>query len=191
MIILYYERKVNMSVLTIILGILMIIGGIVCLCTPVATTFGLMYFYMILFFVSGIILLIRSIAPRRFHGILSLCIVHYRDRADLYFRGLVDRLGYRKPRRRDQDKKVSRRRIVRARLNYVYPDDFDGYLFIYSSGILCGILRSSRKHFLHLCWNGYPSLRLLLNQKKSLKTKNEHLSRLTRAGFCYADFSAF
>ena len=66
MIILYYERKVNMSVLTIILGILMIIGGIVCLCTPVATTFGLMYFYMILFFVSGIILLIRSIATRRF-----------------------------------------------------------------------------------------------------------------------------
>ena len=44
----------------------MIIGGIVCLCTPVATTFGLMYFYMILFFVTGIILLIRSIAARRF-----------------------------------------------------------------------------------------------------------------------------
>ena len=66
MIILYYERKMDMAVLTIILGILMIIGGIVCLCTPVATTLGLMYFYMILFFVSGIILLIRSIAAKRF-----------------------------------------------------------------------------------------------------------------------------
>lgn len=75
MIILYYERKVNMSVLTIILGILMIIGGIVCLCTPVATTFGLLYFYMILFFVSGIILLIRSIATRRFGLEFFLAII--------------------------------------------------------------------------------------------------------------------
>lgn len=55
-----------MSVLTIILGVLLMIGGIVCLCTPAATTFGIMYFYMILLFVTGIAILIRCIATRNF-----------------------------------------------------------------------------------------------------------------------------
>ena len=66
-----------MSVLMIILGILMVIGGIACLVTPIATTFGVMYFYMILMFVIGVVLLIKSIAYKRFgidffFGILSL-----------------------------------------------------------------------------------------------------------------------
>ena len=55
-----------MTVLFIILGILMIIGGGVCLATPIATTFGVMYFYMILMFTIGVILLIKCIAAKRF-----------------------------------------------------------------------------------------------------------------------------
>ena len=55
-----------MAVLTVILGVLMFLGGIACLCTPITTTFSYMYFYMVLLFVTGIILLIRCIATRRF-----------------------------------------------------------------------------------------------------------------------------
>ena len=54
-----------MSVFMIIFGVLMVIGGIVCLLTPVATTFSLMYFFMTLMFVTGIVLLIQSIVYRR------------------------------------------------------------------------------------------------------------------------------
>lgn len=66
-----------MSVLLIILGILMAIAGVVCLVTPIAATFGVMYFYMILMFLTGAMLIIKSIAYRRFgfvffFGILSL-----------------------------------------------------------------------------------------------------------------------
>lgn len=55
-----------MSVLTIILGILMVIGGFVCLLTPLATTFGVIYFYIILIFVTGIVFLVKCIAYKRF-----------------------------------------------------------------------------------------------------------------------------
>lgn len=68
-----------MSVFLIIMGILMVIAGIACLVTPIATTFGVMYFFMILLFVSGIMLIIRSIAYRRFglglvFGIISVIL---------------------------------------------------------------------------------------------------------------------
>lgn len=55
-----------MSVFLIIMGILMILSGCVFLCTPLATTFGLMYFYMILLFVAGIMILVRCIATKKF-----------------------------------------------------------------------------------------------------------------------------
>ena len=54
-----------MIALMIIFGVLMVIGGIVCLTTPVAATLGIMYFFMILLFVSGVVYLIQSIAYRR------------------------------------------------------------------------------------------------------------------------------
>lgn len=54
-----------MTALMIIFGILMIIGGIACVATPLATTFGIMYVFMIFLFVSGIVFLIRSIRFRR------------------------------------------------------------------------------------------------------------------------------
>lgn len=66
-----------MSVLMIILGIIMVIGGVVCLFTPVVTSFGVMYFFMILLFTIGIVFLIESIAYRRFldfiFAVISLC----------------------------------------------------------------------------------------------------------------------
>jgi uncharacterized membrane protein HdeD (DUF308 family) len=55
-----------MSILTIIFGIIMVVGGSVLLCTPIATTFGIMYYYMILMFVTGIIFLAKCIAYKRF-----------------------------------------------------------------------------------------------------------------------------
>lgn len=55
-----------MSVLIIILGVLMAIFGFICLFTPAVTTFGVLNFYLILLFVSGIIMLIRCIATKRF-----------------------------------------------------------------------------------------------------------------------------
>ena len=66
-----------MSVLLIIFGILLVIAGVACLVTPIATTFGLMYFFMILLFVAGIMLIIKSIVYKRFgvgfvFGILSV-----------------------------------------------------------------------------------------------------------------------
>ena len=64
-----------MSVLTIILGILMIIGGAVLMATPLVTTFGLMYFYMILMFVTGIIFLIKCIAYKRYGIDLFFAII--------------------------------------------------------------------------------------------------------------------
>ena len=65
-----------MSVFMVIIGILMVLGGIACVATPVATTFSLMYFFMILLFVTGITFLIDSIrfrvVPGIVLGILSL-----------------------------------------------------------------------------------------------------------------------
>lgn len=64
-----------MSVLTIILGIFMIIGGAACLVTPIATTFGLMYFFMVLLFVTGIVFLIKCIAYKRYGIDLFFAII--------------------------------------------------------------------------------------------------------------------
>ena len=64
-----------MSVLFIILGILMIIGGAICLLTPIATTFGLMYFFMILLFVTGIVFLIKCIVNKRYGIDLFFAII--------------------------------------------------------------------------------------------------------------------
>ena len=65
-----------MTALMIIFGILMILGGIACFATPLATTLGLMYVFMIFLFFAGIVFLIRSIAYRRaadiFVAILAL-----------------------------------------------------------------------------------------------------------------------
>lgn len=55
-----------MSVLFIVLGVLMTIGGIICLCTPAVTTFGVLNLYLILLFVSGIMMLVRSIVAKHF-----------------------------------------------------------------------------------------------------------------------------
>lgn len=68
-----------MSFLIILLGILMTIGGFICLFSPLIATFGVMYFYMILLFVSGISLIITSISTKRFgvelvFGILTVII---------------------------------------------------------------------------------------------------------------------
>lgn len=68
-----------MSIFMIILGIIMVFGGVACMVTPIATTFGVMYFYMILLFVIGIALIIKSISYRRFgfdffFGILTLIV---------------------------------------------------------------------------------------------------------------------
>ena len=57
----------------------MVIAGVACLVTPIATTFGVMYFFMILLFVTGLMLIIKCIAYRRFgldfvFGILTLII---------------------------------------------------------------------------------------------------------------------
>ena len=59
-----------MTALMIIFGILMIIGGIACLATPLATTLGIMYVFMIFLFAAGIVFLIRSIAYRRVADII-------------------------------------------------------------------------------------------------------------------------
>lgn len=55
-----------MAVLTIILGIFLAIGGVVCLFTPLVTTYGMMYFIMVLMFVSGIMGIIRNIYFRTY-----------------------------------------------------------------------------------------------------------------------------
>lgn len=64
-----------MSVLTIILGILMVIGGTVLLFTPIVTTFGIMYFYMILLFITGVVFLIKCIVNKRFGIDLFFAII--------------------------------------------------------------------------------------------------------------------
>lgn len=55
-----------MTALSIILGILLAVCGVLCLCTPVGTAFGLMYFFIVLLFVFGIMSLVRNIANRTF-----------------------------------------------------------------------------------------------------------------------------
>lgn len=55
-----------MTALSIILGVLMIIAGAVCLFTPISTTFALMYFFIILLFVTGIFTFIRCIVVKSF-----------------------------------------------------------------------------------------------------------------------------
>ena len=64
-----------MSLLTIILGILLVIGGTVCLLTPIAATFGIMYLYMILLFVTGVLFLIKCIVYKRFGVDLFFAII--------------------------------------------------------------------------------------------------------------------
>ena len=44
----------------------MVVLGFVCLFTPVAASFGVMYFYTVLLFAAGIMILIRCIASRSF-----------------------------------------------------------------------------------------------------------------------------
>ena len=44
----------------------MIIGGVVCLVTPIGTAFSLMYFFIMLLFLMGIVSFIRCIADRDF-----------------------------------------------------------------------------------------------------------------------------
>lgn len=68
-----------MSIFMIILGIIMVLGGTACMVTPIAATFGVMYFFMILLFVIGIALIIKSIAYKRFgvdffFGILTVIL---------------------------------------------------------------------------------------------------------------------
>ena len=59
-----------MAVLTVILGVLVFLGGVACLWVPEATGFLFesiyVYIFLVLFFVSGIVLLIRCIAAKRF-----------------------------------------------------------------------------------------------------------------------------
>lgn len=55
-----------MTALSIILGVLLIIAGAICLFTPVSTTFALMYFFIILLFVTGIFTFIRCIVAKSF-----------------------------------------------------------------------------------------------------------------------------
>ena len=62
----------------IIMGVIMVICGIVCVATPILTTFSLMHFFMILLFVTGITFLIESIrdrsVPNLILAILSLIL---------------------------------------------------------------------------------------------------------------------
>lgn len=55
-----------MKILSVLFGIFLIIGGILCAATPIATSFSLMYLYLVLLFVIGIVLLIRCIAYKSF-----------------------------------------------------------------------------------------------------------------------------
>lgn len=55
-----------MRALSIIFGILLALAGVACLVTPLGTTFALMYFFIILLFVIGIMTLIRCIASKNF-----------------------------------------------------------------------------------------------------------------------------
>ncbi len=55
-----------MKVFTILIGILMAVCGIFCITTPITTTFSLMYFYLVLLLVTGIMLLAECIVMRDF-----------------------------------------------------------------------------------------------------------------------------
>ncbi|MBQ3416296.1 MAG: DUF308 domain-containing protein [Ruminococcus sp.] len=55
-----------MTVLSIILGVLMVIAGFLCLVTPIGATFSLMYLFMILLFVMGIVSFVRCIVNKNF-----------------------------------------------------------------------------------------------------------------------------
>lgn len=55
-----------MTVLSVVFGILLAACGVACMVTPIATTFSLMYFFIVLLFVIGIVMLIRCIAYRVF-----------------------------------------------------------------------------------------------------------------------------
>ena len=61
-----FERIFIMTVFSIILGVLLIIAGIVCLATPLGTAFALMYLFIILLFVMGIVSFVRCIANKEF-----------------------------------------------------------------------------------------------------------------------------
>ncbi len=66
-----------MAVLSIILGILLVIGGFSCMFTPVLTFMSTGFFIIILFFVYGLFGIIRGISEKRynldfFFSILSL-----------------------------------------------------------------------------------------------------------------------
>ena len=64
----------------IILGIILVIGGAACLfSSTIIVTYGVMYFLMVLLFVVGLMLIIKSIANKKFgldffFGILSLIV---------------------------------------------------------------------------------------------------------------------
>lgn len=64
-----------MSILMIILGILMILGGIACLAIPALTAFSVMYFYMVLMFVVGLVMLIRCFVYKRYGLELFFAII--------------------------------------------------------------------------------------------------------------------
>lgn len=55
-----------MTVLSVIFGILLAICGVICMVTPVATTFSLMYIYLVLLLSIGIIMLIKCIGYKMY-----------------------------------------------------------------------------------------------------------------------------
>lgn len=68
-----------MTVFSIIMGVLMVIGGISMLATPLQTFLSLGYYIIILFFVSGLLGIIRGFSAKRFgldffFAILSLIL---------------------------------------------------------------------------------------------------------------------
>lgn len=68
-----------MGIASIILGILIAVGGFLCLFTPLLTFMNIGYFIIILFFVYGVWTIINSIVTKRYgislvFGILSLIV---------------------------------------------------------------------------------------------------------------------
>ena len=55
-----------MTVLTILLGLLMIVGGVCLFSTPLATFIGTGYFIIILFFISSLVSIVKGISKKRF-----------------------------------------------------------------------------------------------------------------------------
>jgi Na+/H+-dicarboxylate symporter len=71
-----------MTVLTILLGLLMIVGGVCLFSTPLATFIGTGYFIIILFFISSLVSIIKGISKKRFDkkfffGILGVILPVY------------------------------------------------------------------------------------------------------------------